>query len=98
MTKRLRMRRQSDSPPGAVGSESPPAQASGQRAKSAAEPPAAKIRANSRRLGGAGVLLMVEPRPIIVVQKESPPFGGLCEIIPAVTYSPTQLPTQYHRR
>jgi hypothetical protein len=31
---------------------------------------------------------------------ESPPnvmFGGLCLIIPAASYSPTQLPAQYHR-
>jgi hypothetical protein len=33
------------------------------------------------------------------VQKKSPLLSKRAtEIIPAVTYSPTQLPTQYHRR
>ena len=35
-----------------------------------------------------------------VANKKGPPSfdSGPREIIPAVTYSPTQLPTQYHRR
>lgn len=51
-------------------------------------------------LGRAGLRLAVTCEP--AVKKKKPASfendAGFREIIPAVTYSPTQFPTQYHRR